>query len=187
MTLKISAAMNNLRWREKIGNGASPKIKPWRRQGRGRARAVSLVAAVVTLVATASNVACDEQPKVLIETPKGTVAIPVEIADTPEKRTRGLMYRRDLPSNAGMLFVFPRSEVLQFWMKNTPLSLDMIFFDRERRIVGIVERAQPFSTRAVGPDVPAQYVLEVHGGFAVQHGIAVGQSATFVRVPPARD
>ncbi|GIW43888.1 MAG: hypothetical protein KatS3mg077_1170 [Candidatus Binatia bacterium] len=148
---------------------------------------VSLFAAVVTVVATATSVACDDKPKVLIETPRGTVAIPVEIADTQEKRTRGLMYRKDLPANAGMLFVFPKAEVLQFWMKNTPLSLDMIFFDRERRIVGIVERAQPFSTRAVGPDVPAQYVLEVHGGFAAQHGIAVGQAATFVRVPPARE
>lgn len=121
----------------------------------------------------------------LIETAQGTVTVPVEVANTPETRTRGLMYRKDLAANAGMLFVFPEPDLLQFWMKNTPLSLDMIFFDRDRRIVGIVERATPFSTRPLGPGVAAQYVLEVHGGFAQAHGISVGQRAQFIRVPPA--
>ncbi|MDZ7379397.1 MAG: DUF192 domain-containing protein, partial [candidate division KSB1 bacterium] len=111
--------------------------------------------------------------------------VPVEVADTPEKRTRGLMYRKDLPGNAGMLFVFPEPDVLEFWMKNTPLSLDIIFFDRDCRIVGIVERAVPFSTQPLGPGVPSQYVLEVHGGFARTHGIAVGQRAEFIHVPSA--
>lgn len=169
----------------KIVNGATPKIKPSPTQGRTRFGSLLRVGIALAWLSGAGTVACQEHPRVLIETQKGTVAIPVEIAATPETRTRGLMYRKDLPANAGMLFVFPQPDVLQFWMKNTPLSLDMIFFDSERRIVGIVERAQPFSTNPRGPQVPAQYVLEVHGGFAQKHGIQVGQQATFVRVPPA--
>ncbi len=168
-----------------MGNAASPKIKALQTQGRAGSihRCLSVLVVAWPLIAT--SVACQERPKVLIETSQGLVAVPVEVADTPEKRTRGLMYRRDLAANAGMLFVFPEADVLKFWMKNTPLSLDLIFLDSERRIVGIIERATPFSTRPLGPDVPAQYVLEVHGGFARRHGIAIGQRAQFVHVPPA--
>jgi uncharacterized membrane protein (UPF0127 family) len=95
------------------------------------------------------------------------------------------MYRKELPRNAGMLFIFPEEDKLEFWMKNTPLPLDMIFFDRNRRVVGIVERAQPFSTTPRGPGVPAQYVLEVNGGFVAEHGIQVGDRAEFQGIPRA--
>lgn len=167
-------------------NGATPKIKVERTQACHRTWSALAFSWVFCVLASASHVACDEQPKVILHTAKGEVVIPVEIADTPEKRARGLMYRRDLAPNAGMLFVFPKVEVLEFWMKNTPLPLDMIFFDATQRVVGIVERAKPFSTTPRGPGVPAQFVLEVHGGFAARHGIAVGQRAEFVRVPAAR-
>lgn len=72
-----------------------------------------------------------------------------------------------------MLFVFPDSAVRSFWMKNTPLALDLIFID-ESRVVGIIENAVPFSlvSRSVG--VPSRYVLEVHAGFARRHGIETG-------------
>ncbi|MCX8072476.1 MAG: DUF192 domain-containing protein [Candidatus Binatia bacterium] len=171
--------------RETVVSRPSPKIKASQTQGREPRPVVraAIVVALWSLCSTAS--ACEQRPAVIIDTPDGAVSVPVEIADTPAERARGLMYRRDLPANAGMLFVFPKAEVLQFWMKNTPLSLDMIFFDSERRIVGIVERAKPFSTRALGPDTPAQYVLEVHGGFAARHGITTGQQARFVNVPAA--
>ena len=106
----------------------------------------------------------------------------MEVADTPEARTRGLMYRKELAANAGMLFVFPREEMLEFWMKNTPLPLDMIFIGADGKVVGIVERAQPFSTTPRGPGVPAQYVLEVNGGFAAEHGVRVGDRVEFSHV-----
>lgn len=102
--------------------------------------------------------------------------VPVELALTPESHARGLMYRRDLPDEGGMLFVFPREEKRTFWMKNTPLPLDMIFIGAEFRVVGLVEHAVPFSTKSVGVDEPSRYVLEVHAGFVARHGIQVGDT-----------
>jgi uncharacterized membrane protein (UPF0127 family) len=106
----------------------------------------------------------------------------VEIADTPDTRARGLMYRRDLGANAGMLFVFPNESDQQFWMKNTPLALDMVFIGKQRHIVGIVPEARPFTTNSLGVGVSSQYVLEMNGGFCARHGISTGDAVEFVRV-----
>ncbi len=90
--------------------------------------------------------ACDAQPKVTIITKDGRqVGFHVDVADTPGKREIGLMYRTDLADDRGMIFIFPSESQQSFWMKNTPRSLDMIFIGRDRRIVGIVEQATPFS------------------------------------------
>lgn len=82
-----------------------------------------------------------------------------------------------------MLFVFPRETPQQFWMKNTPLSLDMVFIGSDRHIVGIVADTRPFTTNPLGVAAPSQYVLEVHAGFCARHGIDVGARVDFVRVP----
>jgi uncharacterized membrane protein (UPF0127 family) len=110
------------------------------------------------------------------------VAVQVEVADTPDARARGLMYRRDLPADGGMLFVFPSETEQQFWMKNTPLPLDMVFIGKELRIVGIVADTRPFTTTPAGVATPSQYVLEVHAGFCAGHGIAAGDRVEFLRV-----
>ena len=94
------------------------------------------------------------------------------------------MYRTDLGVDAGMLFLFPQDEDLQFWMKNTPLPLDMIFIDVSRTVVGIVANARPFSTQTRGIGKPSRYVLEVRGGFCTGHGIATGDKVDFVDVAP---
>jgi uncharacterized membrane protein (UPF0127 family) len=94
------------------------------------------------------------------------------------------MYRNDLAADAGMLFLFPQDEDLQFWMKNTPLPLDMIFIDASHAIVGIVANTRPFSTQARGIGKPSRYLLEVHGGFCARRGIASGDRIDFVDVPP---
>ena len=107
----------------------------------------------------------------------------VEVADTPEERAHGLMYRNDLAADAGMLFIFPHESPQQFWMKNTPLPLDMIFIDGDRHIVGIVADTVPFTTNPRGVELPSRYVLEVHGGFCARHGIATGDSVDFERIP----
>jgi uncharacterized membrane protein (UPF0127 family) len=129
--------------------------------------------------------ACSQAPSVVIHTRRGTTAVRVEIADTPDKRTTGLMYRRDLAPEAGMLFLFPAATPQKFWMKNTVLPLDMIFIGPTRTIVGIVADARPFSTNPLGPDEPSQYVLEVNAGYAAKHGLAVGDRVEFLRVPDA--
>jgi hypothetical protein len=84
------------------------------------------------------------------------------------------MYRQDLPKLHGMLFLFPREQPLAFWMKNTPLSLDIIFINSARTIVSIAQNTTPFSEKPLPSDSPAQFVLEVNGGFCQRHGVAVG-------------
>lgn len=121
----------------------------------------------------------------VIHSSRATTTVSVEVADTPETRAQGLMYRRDLAPAAGMLFLFPQASPLTFWMKNTPLPLDMIFIGPTRRIVGIVADTKPFTTNPLGVETPSQYVLEVNAGFAATHGLAVGDQADFLRVPNA--
>jgi len=138
---------------------------------------------VTLLLALAVIAACTEHPQVTIHAAAGPVRIPVELAVTPEARTRGLMYRRDLPSNGGMLFVFPQESLQRFWMRNTPLPLDLIFITAAHTVAGVVADARPFSEDMLGVSTPSQYVLEVHAGFAARHRIAAGDAVEFVRVP----
>ncbi|HJY81023.1 MAG TPA: DUF192 domain-containing protein [Candidatus Binatia bacterium] len=111
----------------------------------------------------------------------------MEIADTIQKRSFGLMYRRDLPELHGMLFLFPREEPLSFWMKNTPLPLDIIFIDTAHKIVSISQNTTPFSEQPLPSGSPAQFVLEVNGGFCQRHGIAAGDRVDLpaIALPPA--
>lgn len=101
------------------------------------------------------------------------------MADTPARRTLGLQYRDKLGDNQGMLFLFPDEKVQTFWMKNTPLSLDLIFISSHQRVVGIVHEAVPFSTASLSVLVPSQFVLEVRGGLARRKIIEVGDAVRF--------
>ena len=102
------------------------------------------------------------------------VSVNVELADTPEERARGLMFRRTLPDDGGMWFEFDREQMQSFWMKNTYLSLDIIYADAYGKIVDIHENTVPHSTRSVVSKAKAQYVLEVKSGYVKRHGLKVG-------------
>ena len=124
--------------------------------------------------------ACQAQPKVIIATQVGRdITFEVEIADTPAKWELGLQYRRELAADRGMIFLFPHEAEQTFWMKNTPIPLDMIFINSDRRIVGIAEQAVPFSLdpRSVGR--ASRFVLEVNGGLSKRYGIQAGDSVRF--------
>ena len=134
-----------------------------------------------------SVTACRAEPRVKIATQQGrTVAFNVEIADSPAKRELGLQYRRDLASDHGMIFLFPSQSEQTFWMKNTPIPLDMIFINRELKIVGIVEQAVPFSLDPRSVGTPRQYVLEINAGLAKRNGIQPGDSVTFEGIATRR-
>ena len=105
--------------------------------------------------------------------------IDIEIVDTEAEITTGLMYRRSMPVNAGMLFVFDRPEPRSFWMKNTHIPLDIIFIDDFQRIVTIQANTRPMSEASVPSSKPAQYVLEVNAGFCQQQGITEGSYISF--------
>ena len=102
------------------------------------------------------------------------VRVAVEVADDPREHSVGLMHRRLTNDGEGMLFVFPKAAPRAFWMRNTPSSLDLLFLDSEFRLVALIARAEPMSDRVLSPEAPAQYVIEVPGGFAERHGLAVG-------------
>ena len=104
------------------------------------------------------------------------ISIEVEIADSVEEQTKGLMYREHLAEHAGMLFVFDQESRKSFWMKNTLIPLDMIHITNEGIIVDIMT-AQPCTADPCKtyPSVyPAQYVLEVNAGFAEKNNIHIG-------------
>ena len=100
----------------------------------------------------------------------------VEIADTSALRTRGLMWRSELPDGTGMLFIFPAETVQSFWMRNTLVPLDIVFIDRRFRVVGVVQWAEPktLTSRTVGK--PSIYVLEVPGGWTSRNGVRAGST-----------
>lgn len=111
---------------------------------------------------------------------KDTLAvIDIEVADTDQLRARGLMYRRSLPDNAGMLFIQNREEIQSFWMKNTYIPLDIIFVDRDMKIVTIQANTTPMKEWSYASTEPALYVVEVNAGFANQHGIRIGDAIVF--------
>jgi uncharacterized protein len=106
----------------------------------------------------------------------GAHRLMVEIADTSPLRTRGLMWRTDLPEGTGMLFIFPSEVVQSFWMRNTLIPLDLVFIDRKFRVVGVVQWAEPrtITSRTVGR--PSLYVLEVPGGWTSRNGVRPGST-----------
>lgn len=107
----------------------------------------------------------------------GDVVFDIEIADTAAARARGLMYREEMARDAGMLFVYPAAAQIAFWMKNTPLSLDIIFFNRRGQICNIAEATTPFSTDTIPSGCAAQTVLEVNAGEAAARGLKRGAVA----------
>jgi uncharacterized membrane protein (UPF0127 family) len=126
------------------------------------------------------NAACQAQPKVIISTKAGReVAFDVEIADTPAKRQLGLQYRRELAENRGMLFLFANEREQSFWMKNTPIPLDMVFINGDQKIVGIVQEAAPFSLDTRSVSVPSRFVLEIKGGLSRRYGMQTGDRVRF--------
>jgi len=125
-------------------------------------------------------------PTVLLHATAGgerTIPVRVELALTGQQRERGLMFRNRLDPDTGMLFLFPSAAPLTFWMKNTLIPLDMIFIDSKRRIVGIVQNAEPETETGRHVDGDSQYVLEIGGGLSQKWGITAGSTVEFKGLP----
>ncbi|MFH1657459.1 MAG: DUF192 domain-containing protein [bacterium] len=106
----------------------------------------------------------------------------VELAETSEELSRGLMFREELAENKGMLFVFPEERMAPFWMKNTLIPLDIIWINQNREIVFINKDSQPCPPEwcvPINPGVAAKYVLEVNAGIAEKIGLLVGAKMLF--------
>ena len=115
-----------------------------------------------------------EKAQVTIKTVSQDVVFTVEIADTSAKRRKGLMKREVLAIDHGMLFIFEEEKMLNFWMKDTPLPLDIIFFGHDGRYVSHHAGAVPYSEESIRSVAPAQYALEVNAGLAMEKQIGEG-------------
>ncbi len=144
-----------------------------------------MLVAVLTLPAGAAESLFKKGTLTLLA-PGRRVVLKVEVADTPEARARGLMLRRNLPDNAGMLFVFEEEQRWGFWMKNTLIPLSIAFVDRYWKIVDVQDMA-------VAPDpqegpftiyearAPARHALEVRQGLFRKYNVGVGTRILFKR------
>jgi uncharacterized protein len=118
------------------------------------------------------------QSTVEIVSKSGVHSFAVELATNDDERSRGLMFRKQLPEGRGMLFDFEREAPVAFWMHNTYIPLDMIFIRGDGSILRIAENAEPLSDRLVPSGGPVRAVLEVIGGTARKLGIAPGDHVT---------
>ena len=107
------------------------------------------------------------------------ISLAIEIAQTPEQDAFGLMFRRSLPANAGMLFIADPERPMAMWMKNTYIPLDMLFIRHDGSIANIVTHAVPFDLTPLGPNEPVKGVIEINGGAAEKLGIKIGDKVLY--------
>ncbi|MEZ4400322.1 MAG: DUF192 domain-containing protein [Kofleriaceae bacterium] len=112
-------------------------------------------------------------------TAAGPLVIHAEVVKSPGRVQKGLMYRKYMPPDAGMLFLMGDVDDHHFWMHNTLIPLDIMFIDGDKRVVGILDNVQPLDETSRGVGAPSLYVLEVNGGWAKQHGISAGAQLAF--------
>ncbi|HRI84715.1 MAG TPA: DUF192 domain-containing protein [Ignavibacteria bacterium] len=105
--------------------------------------------------------------------------IDIELALDDSERTQGLMYRKSMDDEKGMLFIFDREEMQSFWMKNTIIPLDIMYVNSDFKIVKIFKNTVPFSEISLPSDRPAIYVVEVAGGFSDRYKIKEGDKIKF--------
>lgn len=109
-----------------------------------------------------------------IVTANGAHEISIEVAETPEEKSVGLMFRRSVPEGTGMLFPYPVAQEVTMWMRNTYVPLDMVFIRADGVIHRIAERTEPFSERTIASNGSVTAVLELAGGAASRLGLKPG-------------
>ncbi|WP_298877680.1 DUF192 domain-containing protein [uncultured Bradyrhizobium sp.] len=146
-----------------------------RKAARSVARGFLAAALVIVGFAIAGSPlrAASFQPLEIV-TKNGVQVFSVEMATTDEEKQTGLMYRKELADGKGMLFDFNPEQEVSMWMKNTYVSLDMIFIRSDGRILRIAENTEPLSTKIISSKGPARAVLEVVAGTAQKYGIRPG-------------
>jgi len=134
---------------------------------------------ILVVPASCAQVAAFPSSDLNIATAGGSRHFKVELARTPEQLEQGLMYRRSLAADAGMLFEFGHVEPVTFWMKNTLIPLDMLFIAADGEVEGIHERAEPLSEAMIPSEYPVLAVLELKGGTVERLGIKPGDRVLY--------
>ena len=138
--------------------------------------------AFAMLAAPASGIAAGTGTLVL-KTATGDHAFNIEVMASDQERALGLMFRRSLPENAGMLFLYDRPQPATMWMKNTLIPLDMVFISADGKVHRIEENAEPFSTTLIPSEGPILGVLELNGGEAAKIGLKRGDKVLYPGLP----
>jgi uncharacterized protein len=125
-------------------------------------------------VAADAQLQCFPTSALTIVSASGRHHFTVEVAETPEQMTQGLMFRQSMPANAGMLFDYKQPTMAAMWMRNTLIPLDMLFVDAQGRIVNIHERAVPETDDVIAAAAPVRAVIELNGGTVARLGIKPG-------------
>lgn len=125
---------------------------------------------------TGQGEARDGLETLAIVTAGGAHEFSVEVMRTEAQRERGLMFRRFLPQDRGMLFIFEAERPVAMWMKNTYLPLDMVFVARTGRVIGLAENAEPLSEAIIPSSAPAFGVVELNAGVAAKIGLKIGDT-----------
>lgn len=115
----------------------------------------------------------------MLKTDSGPHNFTIELAITPAERALGLMYRRTLPADAGMLFLYDKPQPLNMWMRNTFISLDMVFIGADGKVHRIESRTEPFSTQLISSEGDVQGVLELNAGTAASIGLRAGDEVVY--------
>jgi len=141
---------------------------------------LSVLAAAFTLLACTPQGIALEQEQIVLHTQSGEHVVRVEVAADDASRKQGLQGRTHLDSDQGMLFDFHKEKLVSFWMKDTPLSLDMLFFDSKGTLLVVVNDTVPYSIDPVRPAQRIQYVLEMLAGSAERLNMRPGDMMTFI-------
>lgn len=148
-------------------------------------------------IALAVTISCKDSPNKIIKTTEVSfekegeltlfasqtdsviASLDIEIADNDYETETGLMYRKGMDDDQGMLFVFPDQAMHSFYMKNTEFPLDIVFIKNDMKIASVQENAQPLSEASLSSKVPVQYVLELNAGLVEKLGLKVGDSVSY--------
>lgn len=134
---------------------------------------VALAVATVTAAAQEPMILPTDPARLVALTDGGEKSFSIEIADDGNERSRGLMFRQAMEDTHGMLFVFEETRPAGFWMKNTPMPLDLLFVGADGKVKAILP-GEPFSEAPISPGEPVRFVLEVKRGIAARNGIEDG-------------
>lgn len=143
-------------------------------------------ALVLALILLAPISACSGENHLVVHTAKGDFAFKVEIAETNEERSKGLMFRDSLSDDAGMLFDFHEERPVAFWMRNTLIPLDMIFIGADGVVKNVHVNARPLDPTSIPSEGPVQFVLEIAGGRSVEIGLVAGDRIEHDRMKPTQ-
>ncbi|KAA2317500.1 DUF192 domain-containing protein [Pseudooceanicola sediminis] len=139
---------------------------------------------VAPMAAVAASAQSCRQDSVELRGDWGSARFRVEIADDAAERSKGLMFREEMSSGAGMLFIYDRPQVASFWMRNTLIPLDMIFMNPAGEVTAIQRMAKPQDDTPLSGGANVLYVLEINGGLAERMGLDVGSQMRHPAIAP---